>query len=297
VRRAVPATVLLASALAAFRAEAYCVARACDEDDPAAHCEYDSFGCPVTESRPELFWPSKCISFGVNSRGSEQFDIDYDFANESAERAASRWLEADCGGEGTPGVSLLNVGPVVCGEVEYNQTGNANIVLFEDEAWPFGDDNRTIALTIIQFSTETGEIYDADIAINSANMPFASPADENGLVLSSVLTHEMGHFLGLGHSSDTSAVMAPNYADTETGELRQDDIDGICALHPPDDTAREADCTPRHGLSTRCGGRSPTASGGCAFTSRAGGAPAWWAAVAGLVFARRRAARGAPRPR
>ena len=285
-----------ASLFAALPAEAYCIARACDEDDPEAQCVYDGFGCPVTETRPPLFWPSKCVSFGVNSLGSPKSEIDYDVANDAAELAASRWLGADCGG-GTPGVHLLNVGPVACGEVEYNQTGNANVVLFTDDEWPFGDDRRTIALTIIQFSTETGEIYDADIAINSANMPFESPNHEGGLVLSSVLTHEMGHFLGLGHSSEATAVMAPSYADTETGELRQDDIDGICAIHPPDESALEAECTPRHGLSKRCGGRVPTASGGCAFTGRPADGAACWVALVGLAFARRRAGRRAPRPR
>jgi hypothetical protein len=287
---------LTAGAFAAVPAQAYCVARACDEDDPDAQCVYDGFGCPVTESRPPLFWPSKCVSFGVNSAGSEKFEIDYDLANEAAELAASRWLEADCG-DGTPGVKLLNVGPVACGEVEYNQTGNANVLLFTDDEWPFGDERRTIALTIIQFSTETGEIYDADIAINSANMPFESPNHEGGLSLSSVLTHEMGHFLGLGHSSEATAVMAPSYADTETGELRQDDIDGICALHPPDEAASEAECAPRHGLSKLCGGRVPTASGGCAFAAPLAGGASWWVALAALGLARLRARNRARRPR
>lgn len=287
-KRALSWMLLCAGAFAAFPAQAYCIARACDEDDPGAQCAYDGFGCPVTESRPALFWPSKCVSFGVNAAGSEKYEIDYDLANEAAELAVSRWVEADCG-DGTPGVRLLNVGPVACGEVEYNQTGNANVLLFTDEEWPFGDERRTIALTIIQFSTETGEIYDADIAINSANMPFESPNNEGGLILSSVLTHEMGHFLGLGHSSEATAVMAPSYADTETGELRQDDIDGICALHPPDEAASEAECTPRHGLSKLCGGRVPTASGGCAVAVPPSGGASWWAALAALGFARLKA--------
>jgi hypothetical protein len=295
-KRALSSTVLAASLFAAFPAQAYCIARACDEDDPDAQCTYDRFGCPLTESRPALFWPSKCVTFGVNSAGSPKYEIDYDLANEAAELAASRWIGADCGGA-TPGVNLVNIGPIACGEVEYNQTGNANVVLFTDEEWPFGDDRRTIALTIIQFSTETGEIYDADIAINSANMPFESPNHEGGLDLSSVLTHEMGHFLGLGHSSEPTSVMAPSYADTDTGELRQDDIDGICSIHPPDDSALEADCAPRHGLSKRCGGRVPTASGGCTFTRRPVGEAPGWVALAGLVFARRRAGRRAPRSR
>lgn len=58
-----------------------------------------------------------------------------------------------------------------------------------------------------------------------------SPAfDWTSIDLQTVLLHETGHCLGLGHSADTSALMYPSYH----GEMRMpgaDDIAGLCAIY------------------------------------------------------------------
>ena len=269
------------------------MARACDDEDPALACEYDAFDCPITTTRPQLFWPSKCISFGVQQDGSAKLGIDYDETSASAERAITRWLEADCG-SGNPGVSLLDMGPIECSRVEYNQTGNANVFLFSDSSWPFGQASRTIALTIIQFNTETGEIFDADIAFNSAYMRLRpAGSDIEGFNLDDVMTHEIGHFLGLAHSDAPRAIMSAQYADRdEEVSLDPDDREGVCAVHPPDASSAQEDCRPRHGFHSACGGRTPTVSGGCSFSSHGGPANGVAALfivlLAGLGHAQRR---------
>nr|XP_020667506.1 matrix metalloproteinase-27-like isoform X1 [Pogona vitticeps] len=50
-----------------------------------------------------------------------------------------------------------------------------------------------------------------------------------------VAAHEIGHVLGLAHSSDPRALMFPNYKpiDPEDFPLAQDDIDGIQAIYGP----------------------------------------------------------------
>lgn len=42
--------------------------------------------------------------------------------------------------------------------------------------------------------------------------------------------HEMGHLLGLGHSSDPDAVMFAYYSGVRR-KLNQNDVDGILALY------------------------------------------------------------------
>lgn len=94
-----------------------------------------------------------------------------------------------------------------------------------------------IALTIIVNNASTGEIVDADIALNDASFLFTTEDDATtGVDLVSVLTHEIGHFYGMEHSADEDATMAAGYGARDTDRLgartlEQDDIDGICALY------------------------------------------------------------------
>ncbi|NP_001164610.1 interstitial collagenase precursor [Oryctolagus cuniculus] len=48
-----------------------------------------------------------------------------------------------------------------------------------------------------------------------------------------VAAHELGHSLGLSHSTDIGALMYPNYMFSGDVQLAQDDIDGIQAIYGP----------------------------------------------------------------
>ncbi|HEX5660898.1 MAG TPA: matrixin family metalloprotease, partial [Polyangiales bacterium] len=54
--------------------------------------------------------------------------------------------------------------------------------------------------------------------------------------LRNVATHEFGHFLGLAHSDVEGATMycAAYSRDVSKRYLGQDDIDGLCAVYPPE---------------------------------------------------------------
>ena len=74
--------------------------------------------------------------------------------------------------------------------------------------------------------------------------------------LPSVVQHESGHFLGLAHTDQPDAlstVMLPNLDQTVVRRtLQPDDIQGMCAAHPPGTPNPNCDPEPRHGFSTEC---------------------------------------------
>jgi predicted Zn-dependent protease len=67
--------------------------------------------------------------------------------------------------------------------------------------------------------------------LGKESIPFQRPtATAKQFDLESVALHEMGHLLGLGHSTDQNAAMYPYWAGVRRN-LNQDDVDGIMALY------------------------------------------------------------------
>ena len=99
-------------------------------------------------------------------------------------------------------------------------------------------------------STQLGQILDADIYFNpsDSNTAYATPlalaANPKAYDLESLLTHELGHFLGFSHSAVWSAIMFPFAPATGTfsgmrptaqqpdGPLSDDDRTGLRVLYP-----------------------------------------------------------------
>ena len=75
------------------------------------------------------------------------------------------------------------------------------------------------------------------ITLNGKSSGAAYFGDSAELVGQVVLAHEMGHVLGLGHSSAAYALMYYSVSDKTAVTLAQDDMDGISWLYPRSEPA------------------------------------------------------------
>src|SRR5262249_20724376 len=132
-------------------------------------CEAPPNGC-VTEGVP-LYWPDTCISYSMQKDASDVADLQT--ATDVADLAFSAWESVICPGTGVaPYFKMERTEPVACANHEFNdQTssygGNANIIVFRDTEWTATKDPHTLALTTVTYNKSTGEIFDADIEVNS----------------------------------------------------------------------------------------------------------------------------------
>ncbi len=254
-----------------------------------------------------LFWRNACVSYSVNAAGSRS--IPYEEAKRVIDASFATWMYATCANGEAPGIAVTNLGPASCGEVRYNgDSPNQNVIVFRDDGWPYSDPTSTLGLTTVTFNADTGEIYDADMEINSSarNLSTSEEVPANGFDLASVITHEVGHFFGLAHATDARATMYASYKPGTKAlrTLSPDDVAGLCSIYPnpalrivsvevsPSQTivAESCDPNPRHGFTAACS--VPKTEEKCAATPRP---TASWAAsgsvalaLAGVLVARRR---------
>lgn len=235
-------------------ASAFCRSTTCTGD-----CPRDENLCKTTGAK--LWWASACVGFSLQQDASEFLPIKY--AKPPIVNAFLAWSDLECGA-GLATLAFSPTGEVACRQTEYNEdSGNANIILFQDNKWVYKGVDNTLAKTTVTFDEETGEILDADIEINHANNHFTVTDEDVAYDLQSIMTHEVGHFIGLDHTEDFDATMFAGYQQgtIEIRTLEQDDIDGACAIYPP---GRDAVCDPepRNGLASECGGSAPADAGG-----------------------------------
>ena len=75
-----------------------------------------------------------------------------------------------------------------------------NLLVFRDSGWDSAE-NNVIALTTTTYDAVSGEILDADIEFNSTVFDFTITDTSVGMDLKNTAVHEIGHFLGLAHTS------------------------------------------------------------------------------------------------
>ncbi len=94
---------------------------------------------------------------------------------------------------------------------------------------------HVVGITKVAYSVSTGRIYEADIILNDGYFNFVNDVSEANLETStiympSVITHEMGHFLGLDHSDTLASTM---FYESFAGQdsVHSDDVAGLAQLY------------------------------------------------------------------
>lgn len=217
-------------------ASAFCRTMSCElgerEDNP---CPRDENQC-VTKGKP-LHWASPCLTYTVQVDGSPKSKLDADEVQALVAQAFNAWKAARCPGGGSPRFEAQFEGYVSCDRQEViceSAAKNDNVVMFHDTGWLEGA--TRIGVTTPTGGKESGLIVDVDIEINSQDFSFKK--DPSGMMSTSllyVLTHEVGHFLGLAHTPVANAVMSTGYQSLPFSPnlITPDDAAAICAVYPP----------------------------------------------------------------
>jgi hypothetical protein len=172
-------------------------------------------------------WLSMPVSYWINDKGSPQISNGSDFA---AIQASFRTWELVPSAD----IRFNYKGTTPVGGVGHD---GMNVVSFTDTSTPLG--SSTIAATFSFFKREITDkgielLFDeSDIIFNPA-LDFSTSGEDNKFDIQSVLTHEIGHMLGLDHSALVSSVMVPFAAPSQLDQrtLAYDDIAAITEIYP-----------------------------------------------------------------
>jgi hypothetical protein len=207
-----------------------------------------------------LYWKNACIGFSVQAQASRYVPLDV--ATRIVNQAFTDWTSVPCAG-GKVGIEAVDNGPAECAEAATNvYQPNQNSIIFRDDAWPYPNAATALAYTSIKFDKNTGEIYGADIEINTYAHTIVPepPVPAGAYDFATIVTHEIGHFLGLEHSSDPLSLMRATYQ-PGSPQLGDDDRAGICAIYPADGSrvttggpVAAGPCTgePKNGFVSQC---------------------------------------------
>lgn len=193
-----------------------------------------------TSSGEPVRWAAPSVSFVIDPSVAQAAPG----AVDAVVQAVAAWSAQD----GTPALSTTaGTSP---GQVAVD---GVNTILYAPHGYARA--GKALAITFVSFDEKTGDILDTDIVINGAHafsifaagthapmgtLPVATESGSGGddddlkFDLQHVLTHEMGHALGLGDVTDDAADVMFAYTMPDDASLRapgSDDLAGVAELY------------------------------------------------------------------
>lgn len=182
-----------------------------------------------------MVWPAAAmpVPYELHVAGSDDLPFT-DFAAAVA-AAVAAWQDVPCAGITYELAGTTDLGVAV---------DQRNVILFIESGWIYGPEAAGATSLFILDGEQT-----ADVAMNGENFSWAigppgALAASGTFDLQGVLTHELGHFSGLGHtmsSHDTMYYTWTPWQGQRTPSL--DDRVGLCSIYP----VPGSECTARAG--------------------------------------------------
>lgn len=179
-----------------------------------------------------IHWDTNQVTWNFQADGSA--DITDGSLEAAMEHAFESWADVD-------GTALqLQRG---ADTTSHSVSGSSHMVMFDEtnqSGWfPVG--SGMVAVTPITYRTSDGKILDADILFNARDYTFSTDGSPGTFDVQDVLTHEVGHFIGLDHSPLHGSTMWPYVQagqwlhrslshDDEVGALAVSNTGGISLL-------------------------------------------------------------------